>query len=203
MIVTFFAAARSRAARRSPRSISRRVARATDKGLPCIYARHLASVSQSWHFPSRYQASACAVNGARTARPRCAEPCRALLASSLKWVSGAAVVLDRDPTLLGERLDTGRAAEPAVTRVLHATEGGHGLIGDALIVDVNYPRPDVRDDIQGGIEVSGDDPAGQPVLRVIGHVDGGLSRVDRMDDRRRPEDLGAEDVHVGTHVGEH
>jgi hypothetical protein len=33
-ISTFFAAARSRAARRSPRSISRRVARVTDKGLP-------------------------------------------------------------------------------------------------------------------------------------------------------------------------
>jgi hypothetical protein len=48
-------------------------------------------------------------------------------------------VLDFDLTLLAERLDTGRAAELAVTRVLHAAEGGHGLIGDALIVDVDYP----------------------------------------------------------------
>jgi hypothetical protein len=57
----------------------------------------------------------------------------------LEWVGGTAAVLDRDPALLGERLDAGRAAEFAVTRVLHAAEGGHGLIGDALIVDVDYP----------------------------------------------------------------
>src|ERR1700683_35438 len=59
--------------------------------------------------------------------------------SVLERVSGAAVVLDGDPALLGERLDAGRAAELAVTGVLHAAEGGHGLIGDALIVDVDYP----------------------------------------------------------------
>jgi len=38
MIVTFLAAARSRAARRSPRSISRRVSRATDKRPALVYA---------------------------------------------------------------------------------------------------------------------------------------------------------------------
>jgi hypothetical protein len=41
-------------------------------------------------------------------------------------------VLYRDPALLGERLDTGGAAELAVAGVLDAPEGGHGLIGDAL-----------------------------------------------------------------------
>jgi hypothetical protein len=61
------------------------------------------------------------------------------LGFSLEGVDGAAAVLDRDPALLGERLDTGRAAEFAVTRVLHAAERGHRLIGDALIVDVDYP----------------------------------------------------------------
>ena len=55
-------------------------------------------------------------------------------------------MLDRDPTLLGERLDTGRATELAVTGVLHATEGGRGLIGDALIVDVDDPGPDAAED---------------------------------------------------------
>ena len=58
---------------------------------------------------------------------------------SLEGVGGATAVLDRDPALLGERLDPGRAAELAVTRVLHAAEGGHGLIGDALVVDVDDP----------------------------------------------------------------
>ncbi len=60
----------------------------------------------------------------------------------LEGIGGATAVLDRDPTLLGERLDTGRATELAVTGVLHAAEGGHGLIGDALIVDVDDPGPD-------------------------------------------------------------
>ncbi len=46
-------------------------------------------------------------------------------------------MLDVDPTLLGERLDTGRATQLAVTRVLHAAEGGHGLIDDALVLMVN------------------------------------------------------------------
>jgi hypothetical protein len=59
--------------------------------------------------------------------------------SFLEWIGRAAAVLDGDPTLLGERLDTGCAAELAVTRVLHAAKGGHGLIADALIVDVDYP----------------------------------------------------------------
>ena len=59
--------------------------------------------------------------------------------SFLEGVGGAAVVLDGDPALLGERLDAGRTAELAVTGVLHAAEGGHGLVGDALIVDVDDP----------------------------------------------------------------
>jgi hypothetical protein len=48
-------------------------------------------------------------------------------------------VLDRDSPLLGERRDAGSAVELAVTTVLHAAEGGHGLIADALVVDVDDP----------------------------------------------------------------
>ena len=48
MIVTFPATARSRAATRSPRSISRRVDRSTVTGPPYIHARH-PPVTQSWH----------------------------------------------------------------------------------------------------------------------------------------------------------
>jgi len=57
----------------------------------------------------------------------------------LEGIGGATAVLDRDPALLGERLDAGRATELSVTRALHAAEGGHGLIADALVVDVDYP----------------------------------------------------------------
>ena len=51
--------------------------------------------------------------------------------SFLEWVGGATAVLDRDPTLLGERLGTGSAAELAVTRVLHApaSQPVSGVIG--------------------------------------------------------------------------
>jgi hypothetical protein len=52
---------------------------------------------------------------------------------------GATALLDGYPTLLGERLDTGRPAEFTVAGVFHAPEGGHGLIADALIVDVDDP----------------------------------------------------------------
>jgi hypothetical protein len=67
----------------------------------------------------------------------------------------AVAVLDRDPALFGERLDAGRAAELAVAGVLHAAERGHGLIADALVVDVDNPGPDACDDIQGRVEVPG------------------------------------------------
>ena len=61
MIVTFPAAARSRAARRSPRSISRGVARATFRGPPCcLRLTPYPPATQS----SRYQASVRTVNGA-------------------------------------------------------------------------------------------------------------------------------------------
>src|ERR1700750_2612106 len=40
------------------------------------------------------------------------------------------------------------------------------------------------------------------VWMIPGQLDGGVGRVDRVDDLRRPEDLGAEDVHIGGHVGE-
>ena len=130
-------------------------------------------------------------------------PASSRLAVFLEGMGGATVVLDRDPALLGKRLDAGRAAEPAVARVLHAAERGHGFIADALVVDVDDPGLDARGDLQGRIEVPGDDPAGQSVLGVVGQLDGGLSRIDGVDDYRRPEDLGSEDVHVGRHVGEH
>jgi len=69
MIVTLFAAARSRAARRSPRSISRRVARATVKGLPW-YLRRTPSGGVAVLAPSsRYQASGHIVNGANHQDP--------------------------------------------------------------------------------------------------------------------------------------
>src|SRR5215471_13386230 len=58
MIVTFFAAARSRAARRSPRPISLGFARSTVKGLPLPAPDAQPSATQS----SRYQASARSVN---------------------------------------------------------------------------------------------------------------------------------------------
>src|SRR5258707_6946603 len=69
MIVTCFAAARSRAATTSPRSISRRVARATIKGLPW-YLRRTPSGGVTVLTPScRYQASAHIVNGANHQGP--------------------------------------------------------------------------------------------------------------------------------------
>ena len=59
MIVTFLATARSRAARRSPRPISRGFARSAVKGLPwCLRRTPNRSATQS----SRYQASARSVN---------------------------------------------------------------------------------------------------------------------------------------------
>ena len=62
MIVTFRVAARSRAAIRSPRSISRGAAGATVKGLPWdLRLTPLAPVTQSGHHLPRYQASARAV----------------------------------------------------------------------------------------------------------------------------------------------
>src|SRR5689334_1180401 len=69
MTVTLFAAARSRAARRSLRSISRRVTRATDKCLP-LYLRLTPSVGIAALAPSsRYQASAPIVNDANHQDP--------------------------------------------------------------------------------------------------------------------------------------
>jgi hypothetical protein len=64
MIITFFAVAPSRAARRSPRLISRRVARATVKACLGSYACPLASVPESWRLPTRYHASARIAKGA-------------------------------------------------------------------------------------------------------------------------------------------
>jgi hypothetical protein len=62
MIVTFRVTARSRAATRSPRSISRGAAGATVKGLPWdLRLTPLVPVTQSGHLLSRYQASARAV----------------------------------------------------------------------------------------------------------------------------------------------
>jgi hypothetical protein len=67
MIVTFRAAARSRAATRSPRAISPGAAGATVKGLPWYLGlTPLAPVKQSWHLLSRYQPCSRTVNRART-----------------------------------------------------------------------------------------------------------------------------------------
>src|SRR5689334_4980177 len=74
MIVTFRVAARSRAATRSPRSISRGAAGATVKGLPWdLRLTPLAPVTQSGHLLSRYQASARAVKP-RANPPFCRSP---------------------------------------------------------------------------------------------------------------------------------
>src|SRR5580692_10599477 len=122
--------------------------------------------------------------------------------NDLEGVGGAAVVLDGDPALFGERVDAGGAAESAVAGVLDAAEGGHGFVGDALVVDVDDAGPDVCGDVEGGGEVAGDDPAGQPVVGVVGQVDGGLGGVDGVDDGGGPEDLGGVDVHGGGDVGQ-
>src|SRR6266404_7734169 len=135
MIVTFLAAARSRAAKRSPRSISRRVARATDKGLPW-YLRPTPSVGGAIMAPSLSVPGqrACCQRRSSSAPLACRSlrgksPTKQHQGSFLEWVGGATAVLDRDPALFGERLDTGGAAELAVAGVPHAAEGGHGLIG--------------------------------------------------------------------------
>jgi hypothetical protein len=69
---------------------------------------------------------------------RC-HPGTAAARDRLERVGGATAVLESDPALLGKGRDAGCATELAVTGVLHAAEGGHGLIGDALIVDVDNP----------------------------------------------------------------
>ncbi len=79
----------------------------------------------------------CGNSGSNACRS-CACTRSAIWAGS-EWIVGATGVLDGDPTLLGERLDAGRAAELAVAGVLDPAEGSHGFIADALIVDVDDP----------------------------------------------------------------
>src|SRR5688572_4194318 len=104
--------------------------------------------------------------------------------------------LEGDPAQLGERVDTGLAAEPAVARGLDPAEWHLRLVRHGRGVDVANARMDLPRDLDPARRVAGEYRRRQAVFGVIGKLDrmGLVARADDSDDRA--ETLVAEQLHV-------
>src|SRR4051794_15264319 len=101
---------------------------------------------------------------------------------------------------LAERGQAFRPVLAADSRALEAAERRAHVEG--VPVDPVGPGPHLLRDLVAAVDILRPDRPGEPVVAVVGHVDGLLDRVVGDDRQDRPEDLLLGDRHLVVDVGE-